>query len=151
MGLAPRVGWRSVALGGAVGSFLGAHLLLSASRTFGYPVRLTPPTPYLTGLAYDVGANVLSAECFFRGTLFNRWQRRWDFWPAALGATGLSVLRYLADPALPPTVEMTAGAVFYLAVLSVSGCALVWYSGSLVPSLAASLVFFGAYRMLEVW
>lgn len=150
MGLAPGTPWAALGLGAAVGCFLGAHLLLSASRTFGYPVRVSPPAWYLSALLYDVGANVLSAECFFRGTLFNRWQRRWGFWPGALAATGLSILRYLVDPALPRVVELMVGAVFYLALLSLSGCALLWYSGSLLPSLAASLAFFGAYRTLQV-
>lgn len=150
VGLAPPADWRALAGGAAVGCFLGAHLLLSASRTFGYPVRLSPLAPYLSGVLYDAGANVLSAECFFRGTLFNHWQRRWSFWPAALAVTALSVLRFLVDPALPHTVEMMAGAVFYLALLSLAGCALLWYSGSLLPSLAASFVFFSAYRMLHV-
>jgi hypothetical protein len=151
MGLAPPADWRALGLGAAAGCFLGAHLLVSASRTWGYPVRLNPSASYLTDILYDAGANVLSAECFFRGTLFNRWQRRWGFWAGALAATGLSVLRYLVDPALPRTVEMIAGAIFYLALLSLSGCALLWYSGSLWPSLVASLFFFGAYRMLQVW
>jgi hypothetical protein len=150
MGLALRPDWRALAQGVAIGGFLGAHLLLSASRTFGYPVRLSPPASYLTDVLYDVGANVLSSECFFRGTLFNCWQRRWSFWPAAVAATGLSVIRYLADPALPRAVETMAGAIFYLALLSMSGCALLRSSGSLLPSLAAALVFFSAYRMLHV-
>ncbi|MBI3028105.1 MAG: hypothetical protein HYY64_01150 [Candidatus Rokubacteria bacterium] len=150
MGLVAGTPWAALGLGVAVGGFLGAHLLLSASRTLGYPLRLGPPAGYLSALLYDVGANVLSAECFFRGTLFNRWQRRWGFWPGALAATGLSILRYLGDPALPGVVELTVGAVFYLALLSLSGCALLWYSGSLLPSLAAALAFFGAYRTLEV-
>lgn len=150
MGLAPRAPWRALGLGAAVGCFLGAHLLLSASRTFGYPLRLTPAAPYLSAVLYDAGANVLSAECFFRGTLFNRWQRRWGFWPGALAATGLSLVRYLLDPALPGVLEMMVGAVFYLALLSLAGCALLWYSGSLWPSLAAALAFFSAYRMLQV-
>jgi len=150
IGLELPADWRALLVGAAVGNFLGAHLLLSTSRTFGYPVRLDPLVPYLTDVLYDAGANVLSAECFFRGTLFNRWQRRWGFWPAALAATGLSVLRYLADPALPRAVELMAGAVFYLALLSLSGCALFSYSGSVLPSLAASFVFFATYRMLHV-
>jgi hypothetical protein len=150
MGLAAGTPWAALGLGAAVGGFLGGHLLLSASRTFGYPVRVGRPAWYLDALLYDAGANVLSAECFFRGTLFNRWQRRWGFWPGALAATGLSILRYLVDPALPRVVELMVGAVFYLALLSLSGCALLWYSGSLLPSLAASLAFFGAYRTLAV-
>jgi len=150
MGLVAGTPWAALGLGAAVGGFLGGHLLLSASRTLGYPIRMGPPVWYLSALLYDVGANVLSAECFFRGTLFNRWQRRWGFWPGALAATGLSILRYLVDPALPRVAGLMVGAVFYLALLSLSGCALLWYSGSLLPSLAASLAFFGAYRTLAV-
>lgn len=150
IGLTGSGGWRALALGGIVGGFLGGHLLLSASRTWGYAVRVSPPGPYVSGVLYDLGANVPSAECFFRGTLFNGWQRRWGFWRGALAATGLVLLRYLFDPALPRTLEAAAGAVFYLSLLSLSGCALLWYSGSLGPSMGASLAFFSAYRMLQV-
>lgn len=149
-GLAPPRGWRAVWVGAAVGGFLGGHLLVSASRSFAYPMRSPLAAPYLSAVLYDLGANALSAECFFRGTLFNYWQRRWGFWPAALSVTGLSLLRYLVDPALPWTSELLAGAIFYLALLSLSGCALVWYSGSLVPSLEAALIFFASYRLLDV-
>jgi hypothetical protein len=150
MGLCGPADARALALGAAVGGFLGGHLLLSASRTFDYPVRLDPPSAFLSGVLYDVGANVLSAECFFRGTLFNRWQRRRGFWPAALGSTALALVRYLLDPALPPALELVAGAVFYLALLSLAGCALLWASGSLLPGAAAALLFFTAYRLLKV-
>ncbi|MFQ5521639.1 MAG: hypothetical protein ACE5FK_09590, partial [Candidatus Methylomirabilia bacterium] len=142
---------RALLLGALIGLFLGAHLLFSASRTFGYPVRLTPAAPLLAAFAYDVGANVLSAELFIRGTLFNAWLRRWGFSAGATCATGVFVLRYLADPSLPRTLEVTAGAVFYLALLSVAGCALTARSGSLLPSAVASLCFFGAYRALQLW
>src|SRR5574337_881777 len=144
LGLGRGVDWSALAGGVLGGCFLGAHLLFSASRTLGYPVRPSLPAAYLAGVLYDAGANVLSAECFFRGTLFNRWQRRWSFWPAALATTGLSILRYLADPALPRALELMVGAVFYLALLSLLGCALLWRSGSLFPSLGASFVFFAA-------
>jgi len=141
----------AVALGLAVGLFLGVHLLISASRTLGYQIRLSPLAPILAALAYDAGANVCSAECFFRGALFGRWQRRWGFWRAAGAATGLSVIRYLFDPALPRSIEVVTGVVFYLSLLGLSGCALVWWSGSLLPSAAASLAFFSAYRTLAGW
>lgn len=149
LGLVPPP-WQGLAAGLAAGSFLGAHLLLSASRTLGYPVGGRPLGAYLGDVLYDAGANVLSAECFFRGTLFDRWQRRWGFWPAALAATGLCLLRYLLDPALPRAVELLTGAVFYLALLSVSSCALLWRFASLLPSVTAGLVFFAAYRLLPV-
>ena len=142
---------RGLLLGLAAGLFLGGHLLLSASRTFGYQVGLAAPAQYLTALAYDVGANVPSAECFFRGTLFNSAQRRWTFAPAVALATGAAVVRYLVDPALPGAIEVAAGAVFYVSLLSVTSCALFWWSGSLLPGAVAGLVFFAAYRALGGW
>lgn len=138
-------------LGIGVGLFLGAHLIFSASRTFGYPMRLTPPAPVLAALAYDVGANVLSAELFFRGALFNFWNRRWGFWAAAGLSTGACLIRYLADPALPRALELELGAVFYLTLLSLTGCGLLSLSGSVLPATAAGLIFFGAYRTLRAW
>jgi len=117
----------------------------------GYQFRLVPAERPLAALAYDVGANVLSAECFFRGALFGSWQRRWGFWGAAGAATGLSVLRYLVDPALPRTLEALVGAFFYLSLLGLSGCALLAWSGSLLSPALASLLFFAAYRMLTGW
>ena len=150
-GLSFRWDPRAVALGLAVGLFLGIHLLISASRTLGYQIRLVPLAPVLAALAYDLGANVCSAECFFRGALFGHWQRQWGFWRAAGTATGLSVLRYLLDPALPRTLEVVTGVVFYLSLLGLSGCALVWWSRSLLPSAVAALAFFSAYRMLTGW
>ena len=151
LGLSPRWDVRAVALGLAVGLFLGGHLLVSASRSLGYQLRLFPVDRPLAALAYDVGANVLSAECFFRGALFGSWQRRWGFWGAAGAATGLSVLRYLVDPALPRTLEALVGAFFYLSLLGLSGCALLAWSGSLLSPALASLLFFAAYRMLTGW
>lgn len=148
LGLSFRWEPRAIALGLAVGLFLGTHLLISASRTLGYQIRLVPLAPVLAALAYDVGANVCSAECFFRGALFGHWQRQRGFWRAAGAATGLSVIRYLIDPALPRTLEAVTGVVFYLSLLGLSGCALVWWSGSLLPSAVAALAFFSAYRML---
>lgn len=138
-------------LGIGVGLFLGGHLIFSASRTLGYPMRLTPPSPVLAALAYDLGANVLSAELFFRGALFNFWNRRRGFWAAAGLSTGACLIRYLADPALPRTPELTLGAVFYLTLLSLAGCGLLSLSGSVLPASAAGLLFFSAYRTLRIW
>lgn len=152
-----RIGWswpednRAWLLGAGAGLFLGAHLLFSASRTFGYPIRLAPAGPVLVAIAYDAGANVLSAELFFRGALFNYWQRQWGFWAGAILSTVIYLLRYVGDPALPVTLEVIVGLMFYLALLSVTSCAILALSGSLLPSALTALFFFSAYRTLQLW
>lgn len=132
----------------ALGAFLGAHLLVTASRTFGYRAQPSGLPAYLGALAYDVGANALSAEWLFRGALFSLLWRRWSFWPAALLTTALSLVRYLVDPALPQATEARAGAVFYLGLVGLVACALRAWSGSLLPGYLAALAFFAAYRTL---
>src|SRR5436309_726621 len=97
---------------------------------------------------HDAGANVLAAECFFRGALFNRAQRRWSFTVAATLATTSYLVRYLVDPLLPKSIELVVGAVFYLALLGAINCWLLWWSESLVPGLLSALIFFAAYRTL---
>src|SRR5207244_1245561 len=82
---------RSVIAGILVGAGLSSHLLISASRTLGVQVRVDHVPEVLAAIAYDVGANVLAAECFFRGALFNRAQRRWSFATAATVATAAYV------------------------------------------------------------
>ena len=59
-------------------------------------------------------------------------------------------MRYLADPLLPRQVEVMVGALFYLTLLGAVDCWLLWWSGSLVPGLLASLLFFLAYRALTI-
>lgn len=149
---------RAIGLGGArpapvlaglaVGVFLGAHLLVTASRTFGYRLQTGGLPAYLSALAYDIGANALSAEWMFRGAVFSLLWRRWTFWPAALVTTALSLVRYLLDPALSHAAEARAGAVFYLGLVGLIACALRAWSGSLLPGYLAALAFFAAYRML---
>jgi hypothetical protein len=132
----------------AAGSFLGAHLLVTASLTLGYRVHASSVAAYAGALAYDVGANVLSAEWLFRGALFSRWWRRGAFWPAALATTTLALVRYLVDPALPHAAEARAGAVFYLGLVGLTACGLRAWSGSLLPGYVSTLAFFAAYRTL---
>jgi len=138
-------------LGGiALGSVLGIHLIVTASLTSGY--RIARPAPIDLGpwLAYDLGANVLAAECFFRGAVFDRALRRWSFATAAAVSTAACVARYLVDPLLPRALEVMAGAAFYVTLLSVGNCWLYWRSGSVLPGLAAGCVFFAVYRLLHV-
>jgi hypothetical protein len=148
MGLAAPASIVSVVVGAGAGVFLGVHLLVSVSLTFGYGVRVASAGEYLAAVAYDVGANALTAEWLFRGALLSRWWRCWRFWPAAALATALVVVRYLLDPALPPAVEVRAGAVFYTALLGLGCCVLRAWSGSLFPGYAATIAFFAAYRLL---
>ncbi|HEY7652248.1 MAG TPA: CPBP family glutamic-type intramembrane protease [Methylomirabilota bacterium] len=133
----------------AAGAFLGAHLLVTASLTFGYRVHTSDLAAYAGALAYDAGANVVSAEWLFRGALFSACWRRASFWPAALLTTALALARYLLDPALPAAVEARAGAVFYLGLVGLTACALRAWSGSLLPGYLAGLAFFAAYRTLS--
>jgi hypothetical protein len=143
--------WRpaSAVAGGALfGLLLGAHLLVNTSLTFGYRVRIGPLAELTAWWAYDLGANVLAAEAFFRAALFERAYRRWAFAPAVALATGAAVLRYLADPLLPRSLGIAAGATFYIGLLGAGNCWLLARTGSLGPSLAAATFFFGAYRLL---
>lgn len=149
---------RAIGLGGAgllhataglgAGAFLGAHLLVTASLTFGYRLHTSDLVAYAGALAYDAGVNVVSAEWLFRGALFSACWRRASFWPAALLTTALALVRYLLDPALPPAAEARAGAVFYLGLVGLIACALRAWSGSLLPGYLAGLAFFAAYRTL---
>jgi hypothetical protein len=150
LGLADAPSARLLLDGVGLGALLGGHLILTASLTLGY--RIAPPAALEVGpwVAYDVGANVLSAECFFRGALFDRAQRRWSFAAAAALSTAACVGRYLVDPLLPRTLEVAAGAAFYVTLLSVGNCWLYWRSGSVLPGLVAGCVFFAVYRLLHV-
>ena len=132
------------------GAFLGLHLIIAASLTLGYAVGVPDGGRYLAALAYDVGANALTAEWLFRGAIFSALWRRWSFWPAAAVSTACALVRYLLDPALPQALEAMAGATFYLSLLGLACCALRAWSGSLVPGYFATVAFFAAYRMLLV-
>ena len=150
------VGWRAPRelraslVGGASGTFLGIHLLFAASLMLGYPVEVPDGRRYLAAVAYDIGANALTAEWLFRGAIFSALWRRWSFWPAAAASTGLALVRYLLDPALPQTAELMAGAMFYTLLLGLGCCALRAWSGSLLPGYLATVAFFAAYRILLV-
>jgi hypothetical protein len=138
----------AVASGALFGGLLGGHLLVNTSLTFGYRIRTGPLAELTDWWAYDLGANVLAAELFFRGALFARAYRRWSFAAAATLSTAAAVVRYLADPLLPHSIGIAAGATFYMAVLGVGNCWLLARTGSLVPSLVAATFFFGVYRLL---
>jgi hypothetical protein len=141
---------QALPLGAAIGGLLGGHLLLTAGRTLGYGLRRDGAVSYLAALAFDAGANVPATEAFFRGFLFDRLQRRRSL-AAALAISSAGCLgRYLADPLLPRSPEVLAGAFFYVSLLSVAGGWLLWWSGSVLPGVAAAVLFFAAYRALGI-
>ena len=150
LGLTGPIRVRPLMLGLALGGALGAHLLLSSTRTLGYHVRTDDISGYLAALAYDVGANVPSSELFFRGALFNAAQRLGAFPLAAALATGANLARYVIDPLLPKTPEVLLGTLFYVTLLGVANAWLLWWSGSLLPGLLSALVFFAVYRLLAM-
>ena len=135
-------------VGALFGLLLGLHLLVNASLTLGFHVRPPRAADFVAWFAYDLGANVLAAEMFFRASLFTRAHRRWPFGAAAALSTGASVVRYLVDPLLPHSPEILAGATFYLALLGAGNCWLLARHGSLGGPVAAGLMFFAAYRLM---
>jgi len=139
---------RAAVVGALFGALLGAHLLVNASLTLGFHVGAGRPADIVAWIGYDLGANVLAAEAFFRAGLFRRAHRRWPFAAATALSTAASVARYLIDPLLPHAPEILAGATFYLALLGVGNCWLLARHGSLAGPVTASLCFFAAYRVL---
>jgi hypothetical protein len=139
---------RAAFLGLAGGAFLGIHLLITASLTFGYLVRFDAAGEYWAAAAYDVGISALTAEWLFRGALFSTAWRRWAFVPAVGFSTVLVVLRYVLDPTLPAAPEVWLGAALYGGLLGVAACALRAWSQSLLPGYLATVTFFLAYRAL---
>jgi hypothetical protein len=139
---------RAAALGLAGGVFLGIHLLVTSSLTFGYPIRIDAAGAYWAAAAYDIGISALTAEWLFRGALFCTAWRRWAFAPAVVLSTGLAVLRYVLDPNLPAAPEVWLGAALYTGLIGVAACALRAWSQSLLPGYLATVTFFLAYRAL---
>jgi hypothetical protein len=138
--------WGAVVVGALGGVALALHLFVCASRTLGYTVRFDPGA-FGAAMAYDLGANVIAAELFFRGALLHHCWRRWSF-PAALGVASLATaVRYCVDPFVA-TAELRVGAAVYMTMLAVLNGLLCRWSGSLLPGLAAAAVFFACYRLL---
>lgn len=130
-----------------VGVGLGAHLLVSATLTFGYRVGVEPQR-YLGAVFYDLGVQVFATELFFRGALFNRAQRRWPLGRALLVAVTATLGRYLVDPLLPRSADALLGMTFYVSLLATASGWLFWRFGTPVPGMVAGLGFFAAYRAL---
>jgi hypothetical protein len=138
--------WAAMVTGTLAGGALGLHLITCASRTLGYVVEFSAGT-FLSALAYDLGANVVSAELFFRGALLQCLWRRWPFAMALTVAALAAALRYTLDPFVAAT-ELRVGAAVYMTLLAVLNGALYRWSSSLLPGLAAAATFFACYRLL---
>jgi hypothetical protein len=146
LALGPPWPWGAVVVGALSGATLALHLFVCASRTLGYTIRFDPPA-FAAALAYDVGANVMSAELFFRGALLHHCWRRWPF-PAAVAVTSVAAAaRYCLDPFVAAT-ELRVGAAVYMTMLALLNGTLCRWSGSLLPGLAAATIFFACYRLL---
>ena len=148
LGLSSPWPWGAVAIGTLAGSALALHLVTCAARTLGYGLRFEAAA-FVQGFGYDVGANVLSAELFFRGALLQHLWRRWHFALALTAATAAATLRYCVDPFVA-SPELRVGAAVYMALLALVNGVLYRWSGSLMPGLASAAVFFACYRLLAI-
>lgn len=138
--------WGAVAVGALMGAALALHLFACASRTLGYTLRLDPAV-FAPAVAYDIGANVMSAELFFRGALLHHCWRRWPFSIAIAAASLATAARYCVDPFVAAT-ELRVGAAVYTTMLGLLNAALCRWSGSLLPGLVCAAIFFACYRLL---
>lgn len=140
--------WGPVGVGALAGLTLALHLVTSASRTLGYTLRVDGGV-LVPALAYDLGANVVSAELFFRGALLHHLWRRWPFGLALAAAAGAAAVRYIVDPFVA-TTELRVGAAVYMTMLAILNGVLCRWSGSLLPGLVAAAIFFACYRLLAI-
>ena len=138
--------WRAIVVAALGGAALALHLFACASRTLGYGIHVLPAI-VLPALAYDLGANVISAELFFRGELLSSAWRRQSFALALALATAATAVRYCADPFVA-TTELRLGAAVYMTLLAILNGLLYRWAGSVLPGLTASTVFFVAYRLI---
>jgi hypothetical protein len=146
LGLGTPWPWGPIMVGALAGAALALHLVVCASRTLGYTVGVHAGV-WLSALAYDVGANIVSAELFFRGALLHHLWRRWAFGVALAAASAAAAVRYCLDPFVA-TTELRVGAAVYMTMLAIVNGVLVRWSGSLLPGLVAAAIFFACYRLL---
>lgn len=129
----PQLG-QYVLIGLGVGLLIGFHFWLTA-KTVGLALHVKP-WPYMAWqFFYEAGPRSLSGELFIRGVVFNElhFGRDWNFWPAALAASGLELLPLLARPDYGTDQLAVVGVIFYTVVSGVAGAALFRWSRSVVP------------------
>jgi hypothetical protein len=146
LALGPPWPWGAVVVGALTGAALALHLFVCASRTLRYTLRFDMAL-FVPAVAYDIGANVMSAELFFRGALLHHCWRRWPFPIAVAVASLATAARYCMDPFVAAT-ELRVGAAVYTTMLALLNAALCRWSASLLPGLVCAAIFFACYRLL---
>ena len=131
-----------VLAGLGVGLLTGFHFWLTA-KSAGIELHLQPWPYAFWQFCYEVGPQSLTEELFMRGVVFNElyFGRDWDFWTAALAASGLELLSLLVKQDYSADILIIAGVVFYTVVSAVLSAGLFRWSRSVVPGYVHNVVF----------
>lgn len=124
------------------GLLIGFHFFLTA-KTAGMDLGLKP-WPYMAWqLFYEIGPQSLTEELFMRGVVFNElyFGRDWNFWTAALAASGMELLSLLVKQDYSADLIMIVGVVFYTVVSGVVSAGLFRWSRSVMPGYVSNVVF----------
>lgn len=129
-------------VGLGVGLLIGFHFWLTA-KTAGIDLTLKPWPYTVWQVSYELGPQSLTEELFMRGVVFNElyFGREWNFWTAALGASGLELLLFLAKQDYSAELFVLVGGAFYTVVSGVVSAGLFRWSRSVVPGYANNVIF----------
>jgi hypothetical protein len=133
---------RYVVVGMAVGLLIGLHFWLT-TRVVGMDLKVKP-LPYMGWqFFYEVGPQSLTEELFMRGVVFNEFYfgRGWNFWGAALLASGMELLSLLVKQDYSADALIIGGVVFYTIVSSVASAGLFRWSRSVIPGYVNNVTF----------
>jgi hypothetical protein len=125
-----------------VGLLIGFHFWLT-TKTAGMDLSVKP-WPYMGWqLFYEIGPQSLTEELFMRGVVFNElyFGRDWNFWTAALAASGLELLSLLVKQDYSTDLIIVVGVIFYTVVNGVVSAGLFRWSRSVVPGYVNNVVF----------
>jgi hypothetical protein len=124
------------------GLLIGFHFWLT-TKTAGMDLGVKP-WPYMGWqLFYELGPQSLTEELFMRGVIFNElyFGRDWNFWTAALAASGLELLSLLVKQDYSTDLIIIVGVIFYTVVSGVVSAGLFRWSRSVVPGYVNNVVF----------
>jgi hypothetical protein len=125
-----------------VGLLVGFHFWLT-TKTAGMELGVKP-WPYVGWqLFYEIGPQSLTEEMFMRGVVFNElyFGREWNFWMAALAASGLELTSLLVKQDYSTDLVIVVGVIFYTVVSGVVSAGLFRWSRSMVPGYVNNVVF----------